>query len=139
MLLRWMALTLSVWVATAIVPGIFCPRWQDLLVAALVLGVLNVFVKPLLKLVSLPFILLTLGLFVLVINALLLLFTAWLVKGFHVAGFWSAVGGSLVISVVSVFLGLSGRPRRVVFHAPPPQPPPRPQGPPPGRGPIIDV
>jgi len=142
MLWRWMVLTLAVWVAAAVVPGIECASWQDLLIAALVLGVLNVFVKPVLRLVSLPVILLTLGLFLLAINALLLLFTAWIVKGFHVASFWSALGGSLVISLVSLLLGVSGRRSRVAYarYPPPRPPPPEPQqGPPPGKGPIIDV
>ena len=142
MLFRWFVLTIAVWAATAIIPGVRYDRTQDLLIAALVLGVLNALVRPLLRLISLPFIILTLGLFLLVINALLLGLTSHLVHGFHVDGFWPAVGGSLVISVISMLLGYSNRPRRVIRYAPPPPfhsaPPPR-QGPPPGKGPIIDV
>ena len=120
-----------------------CKSVQDLLIAALVLGVLNAFVKPLLRLISLPFIILTLGFFLLVINALLLWLTSKLVHGFHVDGFWPAVWASLVVSLVSMFLGYSNRrqPRpRVVFNRSPPPPAASPrQGPPPGKGPIIDV
>lgn len=76
-----------------------------LLVVAAILGVITSFVKPVLKVLSLPFILLTLGLFLLVINALLLLLTGWVAGrldvGFHVDGFWTAVGGAIVITVVT--------------------------------------
>ena len=142
-LFRWLALTIAVWVATAIVPGVRYEQTQDLLIAALVLGVLNAFVKPLLRLISLPFIILTLGFFLLVINALLLRLTAKLVPGFHVDGFWPAVWASLVVSLVSMFLGYSnrGQPRpRIIFNRPPPPPASSSQqGPPPGKGPIIDI
>jgi putative membrane protein len=141
MLFRWFALTIAVWVSTCIVPGVKYDNLQDLLIAALILGILNVLVKPLLQLISLPFILLTLGLFLLVINAGVLWLTSKLVTGFHVGGFWPAVWGSLVISLVSFFLGVSNRPprrQRVVFRQPPPSREP-PAGPPPGKGPIIDI
>jgi len=141
-LFRWLALTIAVWVATAIVPGVRYEQTQDLLIAALVLGVLNAFVKPLLRLISLPFIILTLGFFLLVINALLLWMTSKLVPGFHVNGFWPAVWASVVVSLVSMFLGYSSRrqPRpRIVFNHPPPPPPASQHGPPPGKGPIIDI
>ncbi len=76
-----------------------------LLVVAAILGVVTSFVKPVLKLLSFPFILLTLGLFLLVINAVLLLLTGWIAGqldvGFSVAGFWTAVAGSIVITVVT--------------------------------------
>ncbi|MEI8241784.1 MAG: phage holin family protein [bacterium] len=143
-LFRWFILTIAVWVATAIVPGVSYERPPDLLIAALVLGVLNAFVRPLLRLISLPFIILTFGFFLLVINALLLWLTSNLVHGFHVAGFWPAAWASLVVSLVSVFLGYS-RPRqtraRIIFNRAPPPPPTlrRRKGPPPGKGPIIDV
>lgn len=104
-LVRWLILTLAVWVAAHLVPGIVYDQWQSLLIAALVLGILNAFVKPLLMLISLPLIFVTFGLFLLLINALLLKATAWLVPGLHVASFWSALGGSLVVSIVSLFFG----------------------------------
>ena len=104
-LVRWLILTLAVWVAAHLVPGIAYDHWPNLLVAALVLGILNAFVKPILMLISLPLIFVTFGLFLVLINALLLKATAWLVPGLHVASFWSALGGSLVVSIVSLFFG----------------------------------
>ncbi|CAL9298061.1 MULTISPECIES: phage holin family protein [unclassified Streptomyces] len=76
-----------------------------LILVALVFGVVNFLVKPLVKLLTLPLFILTLGLFTLVVNALMLLLTSWLADelelGFHVEGFWTAVLGGLIISVVS--------------------------------------
>ena len=80
----------------------------DLLVVALISCAITAFVKPVLTILSIPFILVTLGLFLIVINALLLRFTAWLADGvglgFHVDGFWPAVWGSIIISVTTWFL-----------------------------------
>jgi len=104
-LVRWLILTLAVWVAVHLVPGIAYDHWQNLLIAALVLGILNAFVKPIILLISLPLILVTFGFFLVLINTLLLKATAWLVPGLHVASFWSALGGSLVVSIVSLFFG----------------------------------
>jgi putative membrane protein len=139
-ILRWIVLALAVWVAAAMVPGIHYDNWPSLLIAALVLSILNTFVKPALKILSLPFIFVTLGLFLLVINALVLMLTAWLVPGFYVSGFWSAAGGSLVISIVSFFLGSPDRRSEQIVvgrvetvSAIPRRPPP------PGKGRIIDV
>ena len=76
-----------------------------LLLVAAILGVVTSFVKPVLQILSIPLIIVTLGLFLLVLNALLLMFTAWLAGlfglGFHVDGFWTAVGGSIVITIVT--------------------------------------
>jgi len=78
------------------------------LIVALIFGVVNAIVKPIFRLVTLPIVLLTLGLFLLVINALLLVFTSWLSGifglGWHVDGFWTALWGSIVISIVSFVL-----------------------------------
>jgi putative membrane protein len=78
------------------------------LIVALIFGVVNAIVKPIFRLVTLPIVLLTLGLFLLVINALLLMFTSWLSGifglGWHVDGFWTALWGSIVISIVSFVL-----------------------------------
>lgn len=135
-LVRWMILTLAVWVAASVVPGIDYDKTSSLLIAALVLGILNSFVKPLLSLLSLPLIILTLGLFLPVLNALVLALVAWMVPGFRVAGFWSAMGGSIVISLVGLFIGYRGSRRVVVTR---PEQPSYRSGPPPGQGPIIDV
>lgn len=138
-LLRWLVLALAVWAAAAVVPGIHYDDGQSLLIAALVLGILNAFVKPALRLLSLPFIVVTLGLFLLVINAVLLMLASWLVSGFHVTGFWSAVGGSLVISIVSFFLGSPERRDESIVVGRVDTVSSIPRRPPPGKGRIIDV
>ena len=89
--------------------------WQDkigpLLLAAVVLGVVTVFVEPVVKLFSLPFIVLTLGLFLLVINALMLMLTSWVAEkadiGFHVDGFWTALIGGIIITLVCGFIDVA--------------------------------
>jgi putative membrane protein len=79
-----------------------------ILIVALIFGIINAIIRPLFRLVTLPIILLTLGLFLLVINALLLMFTSWLAGafglGWHVDGFWTALWGSIIISIVSFIL-----------------------------------
>jgi len=134
---RWLVLLLAVLLAAHLIPGIEYDAWQALLIAALVLALLNVFVKPLLLLVSLPFILLSLGLFLVVVNALLLSLTAWLVDGFRVEGFWPAVGGALIISLVNLFFGGTKAETKIVRSSDRPSSP-RPKAPP-GNGPIIDI
>jgi len=99
-LLFWGVNTLSLWVADELFDGISFATPQSLFIAGLMLGIVNTFLKPLLVVLTLPLSILTLGLFVLVINALMLLLVAWLVPGFIVAGFWN---GFLVAIFVSVF------------------------------------
>jgi len=103
--IRWTITTLAVWVAVELVPGLDYARWQTLVLAALVLGILNTFVKPLLTFISIPFIIITLGLFLIIINAALLKLTALLVPGFLVANWPSAFAGSIIISIVTFFFG----------------------------------
>ena len=80
-------------------------KFVPLLIVALILGLVSSFVKPILTILSIPFIIVTFGLFLLVINAGMLLLTSWLADqldiGFHVDGFWSAVGGAIIITVVT--------------------------------------
>jgi putative membrane protein len=103
---RWIISTVAVLVATYVVPGIHFGTAIDLLVATLVLGLLNGFLRPILMVLSLPLLIFTLGLFTIVINALLLLIVSALVgeKSFHVDGFGSALLGAVVISIVSLVL-----------------------------------
>ncbi|GAA2739780.1 phage holin family protein [Kitasatospora cinereorecta] len=108
---------LAIWVAAWIVDGIVLSGdgWQDktltVIAVALVFGVVNFLIKPLVKLFSLPLFILTLGLITFVINALMLWLTSWasdkLSLDFHVEGFWAALLGSLIISVVSWGLHLA--------------------------------
>ncbi len=100
-LIRWFVTTVAVFVATNVVPGMKCEPFGALLVASLLLGIINAFVRPILMLLSLPFIIVTMGLFIFVINALLLQFVAKLIPAFSVDGFWSAFFGAIIISLVS--------------------------------------
>src|SRR5215212_10214447 len=110
LLVRWLVLALGVMIATKIVPGIAVDnRGGTLLVVVLLLSFFNAILKPLLVLFTLPFILVTLGLGVIVINALLFLFVGRLVDGFYVDGFWSAVGGAIVVSLTNLVFSGVGR------------------------------
>ena len=101
----WLINTLAVLVAVYIVPGVHYQKPLDLFVASLVLGILNALLRPILLLLALPLVVLTLGLFLLVINALLLYFVGFLLKPhFFTDGFWSAFWGALIISTVSMIL-----------------------------------
>jgi putative membrane protein len=103
---RWVVTTLAVLVAAKVVNSIKCNSVAALIVASLLLGFLNAFVRPLLLVISLPLLISTLGLFMLVINALLLWLVGSLGLGFTVPGFWPAFWGALVISVVSMIANL---------------------------------
>jgi putative membrane protein len=100
-LVFWGVTALSLWVADELFDGIAFQTSQSLFIAGLLLGIVNTFLKPLLVLLTLPLSVLTLGFFVLVINALMLLLVAWLVPGFVVAGFWSGFFVALFVSVFS--------------------------------------
>jgi uncharacterized membrane protein YvlD (DUF360 family) len=103
------------------------------------LGILNAFVRPILMVIALPLVVLTLGLFYFVINALLLCLLSWLLPFFHVDSFGYAFLGALLISVISLVLnGFTGN-SRVTFHRRPPPPPPSSGGKNDGNGPVIDV
>jgi putative membrane protein len=98
---------LAIYFTAAIVPGIELSGAMAALGAGLVLGLVNAVVRPILILLTLPFTLLTLGLFLFVLNGLCLWLTSLLVKGFEVHGFWAAVFGSILVSVVSWLLTTS--------------------------------
>lgn len=95
---------IAVFLAVMIVPGLEMDSLPVGIAAMLVLTFLNVLIRPILFVLTLPLIVLSLGLFLIVVNALLLELTAYLVKGFTVAGFWPAVGGAVVISLVTTIL-----------------------------------
>ena len=95
---------IAVFLAVMIVPGLEVDSLPAGLAAILVLTFLNVLVRPILLVLTLPLIVLSLGLFLIVVNALLLELTAYLVSGFSVSGFWPAVGGAVVISLVTMIL-----------------------------------
>jgi putative membrane protein len=104
LLLRWAILALGVVLATKLVTGIDCRDGGTLIAVVLLLSFFNAILKPLLLLFTLPFIVLTLGFGVVVINALLFLFVGRLVDGFYVAGFWPALWGALVVSVTNLLV-----------------------------------
>ena len=110
-LIRLLINAAALWIATQIVPGVtHTGPWTSLLLVALVFGVLNAVVRPILKLLTCPLIVLTLGLFTFVINAVMLWLTSAVSEslglGFHVDGFGSAFLGALVVTVVSVLLSV---------------------------------
>ncbi len=102
--IRWLILTAAITAASFLMDGIEVTGFFSALGAAAILGVLNAIFRPILIILTLPINVLTLGLFTFVINALLLMMVSGVISGFHVQGFWWAVFGSLVISLVSWFL-----------------------------------
>ena len=100
-LLRAVITALGLWVASEILSGLTFDSTSKLVVAAILLGVVNAFVRPLAFILTLPITVVTLGLFLLVLNAGMVALVAWLVPGFQLAGFWTAVGAALIVSLVS--------------------------------------
>jgi putative membrane protein len=110
---RLVITALGLWLAATIVPGVSFEGWGALVVAALLLGIVNAVIRPILLVLTFPITLLTLGLFILVVNGISLALVAWLVPGFHVTGLLAAVLAALVLGVTgwlaSSFVGRSGR------------------------------
>lgn len=102
LLLKWLALALAIMFTGWIIPGITISNFTTALIAAVVIALVNLGIKPILLFLTLPINILTLGLFILVINALLFMFVAYLVPGVEVNGFWSAFLGALVLSILSI-------------------------------------
>lgn len=119
-LLRLLVVAFSLWLAAELVPGIEVQGLWTLLGAALLLGIVNAVVRPLLVILTLPITVLTLGLFLLVVNAAMLGLVAWMFDNFMIAGFWPAVLGSIVVSLVgwfaSYFIGPRGRVEVIVVR-----------------------
>jgi len=120
-ILRWLVTTVAVYVAANLVPGIHCTSVGALVGASLLLGIINAFVRPVLLLLSMPFIIVTMGMFIFVVNALLLLFVSQMIPAFNVDGFWSAFFGSILISITSWLLSLffrssDGRVHTITHH-----------------------
>src|SRR5262245_22067870 len=117
-LIRLLVNAAALWVATRIVPGVtFDGGLTAFLAVALVFGVINATLRPLTKILTFPLIIVTLGIFALVVNGLMLWLTsslsASLGLGFHVSGFWAAFFGALVVSIVSALISVSIRPPAV--------------------------
>jgi putative membrane protein len=101
LLVRALIGAIGLWVADALIDGISFDSAGWLLGAAVVLGLINAFVRPLAVILTFPITVVTLGLFLLVLNAGMLALASWLLSGFHIACFWSAFWGSIVVSLVS--------------------------------------
>ena len=99
-IIRLLVTAFALWAASAIVPGIEIQGVWTLLIAALLFGLVNAFIRPLIVLLTLPLTIVTLGLFLLVINAAMLGLVAAMLDNFHISGFFSAVLGSLVVSLI---------------------------------------
>jgi putative membrane protein len=122
LLLRLLISALGLWLAQAIVPSIAFRGAGTLLGAALLLGLVNAVVRPVLVVLTLPITVVTLGVFLLVVNAAMLGLVAWLLPGFSIGGFWAAVAGAIVVSATSWFaswyIGPRGRIEVMVVRHP---------------------
>jgi len=119
-LVRWFVSALSLWVASAIVPGMHIEGVGTLVLAALLLGLVNAVIRPIVLILTIPITILTLGLFLLVVNAAMLGLVAALLAGFTLSGLLPAILGSLLVSVVGSILswtiGSGGRPDVLVVR-----------------------
>ena len=100
-LLRAAITALGLWVASELLSGLTFDSTPKLVVAAIVLGIVNALVRPIAFILTLPITVVTLGLFLLVLNAGMVALVAWLIPGFQVSGFWTAVGAAVIVSLVS--------------------------------------
>ncbi len=102
LILQWLVLSLAIMIMAWIVPGIVVSNFLTAMLAGVVIALINIFIKPVLLIFFLPINILTLGIFVMVINALLLLFVAYLVPGVTINGFWSAFAGAIILSLLTL-------------------------------------
>lgn len=105
LLLKWLIMATSIMLAAYVIPGVVIKGFFAALWVALFIGIINVLIRPFLILITLPINILTLGLFTFVINALLILLTSSIIKGFEVKGFWVAMLFSIVLSIINFLLG----------------------------------
>ena len=106
LILKWVLNSFALYFVMKLVPGIQIDRFQDLLIATLVIGLLNAFLRPIIILLTLPVTMMTLGLFTLVINGLMFYLATYLVSGFHVTGFGAAFLAALLFSIFSFILNM---------------------------------
>ena len=111
LLLRWLLNTIALFVVANLVPGFHYESLTYLAIAALILGLLNAIVRPILFLLTLPLTVVTLGLFLIVLNGIMLELTAWLVPGFRIDSFGWACVGAIVLGLISVIANRIGRER----------------------------
>ena len=121
--IQWGITATALWVASLLFNGIRFSSTSALIISALLLGLANAVLRPLLVILTLPLTLLSLGFFLLVINALMLLLVAKLVSGFKISGFWTAFFASLFISILSMALGsLAPNAETTIYRLPQPSP-----------------
>ena len=116
--IRWLITAVAVWAAAKLIDGIHLEGWKSTLIVALVLGLLNAYLKPILTFGTFPLVLLSAGLFLIVINTILLALTAWFLGKFDniyfaIDGFWDALFGAVIISIVSFLLTRFIDPRKI--------------------------
>lgn len=104
--IRWAVNTIALLIVVSLLPGITVDRWETVIVAALVLGFLNSFLRPFIVLLTLPFQVMSLGIFTLFVNAIMFYFVSKIVTGFYLATFWSAFWGALLFSFISFLLNI---------------------------------
>ncbi len=104
-LIHWLVIALALWVTAFIVPGVTIESTTALAIAAVVLGLVNALVRPILTILTFPITILTLGLFYLLVNGFTFFLATKVVPGFSVSSYWWAVLGALVVSLVSAFVG----------------------------------
>ena len=112
LIVRWIVNTLALFVVVTIVPGFHYHSIVTLAIAAAVLGLLNAIVRPILFVLTLPLTIVTLGLFLIILNAIMLEMTAWVVPGFRIAGFGWAIVGAIVLGLISLVTSRIGRSRQ---------------------------
>ncbi|MDD5008775.1 MAG: phage holin family protein [Syntrophorhabdaceae bacterium] len=109
LIIKWLLMATSVMIAAYLIPGVTINSFFSALFVALFLGIINILIRPVLILITLPINILTLGLFTFAINAILVLLASSVIKGFEVGGFWTAMFFSIVLSIVNYVLnGLFG-------------------------------
>lgn len=112
-ILRTLITVFGLFLASGLIPGVTIIGTSSFIFAAIVLGLVNAFIRPVALLLTLPITLVTLGLFLFVVNAAMFGLVAWMLDGFYVAGFWSAVFGSIVVSITATisswYIGPDGR------------------------------
>ncbi|HXO84866.1 MAG TPA: phage holin family protein [Gemmatimonadales bacterium] len=115
--LRLLITALGLWVADRLLPGIAITGTGSLIISALLLGIVNAVIRPIILILTLPLTVITLGFFVLIVNGISLGIAAWLVPGFHITGLWSATIGAIIVGLTSwaasAFIGGSGRIERM--------------------------
>lgn len=118
-LAHWGVTSLSLWIASLMFHGISFSSKKSLFISALLLGLVNAVVKPVIIILTIPLTLITFGFFLLVINALMMMLVSALVPGFRISGFWTAFFASIVVTVVSLFIGtMLFQPEKNYFEMP---------------------